>query len=81
MPRLVGEVLVGRHGVDLDAQLLEVGVVVGKVAELGGADEREVCRVEEDHGPLAPEVGVGDLDELTVLEGRSVERLDVGVDQ
>jgi hypothetical protein len=69
------------HGVDLDAQLLELGVVVGEVAELGRADEGEVGRVEEHHRPLALEVGLGDVDELAVLEGGGLEREDFGVDQ
>ena len=56
VPRLVGEVGVGRHRVDLDAELLELGVVVGQVAELGRADEGEVGRVEEDDRPLALQV-------------------------
>ena len=69
VPRLVGEVGVGRHRVDLDAELLELGVVVGQVAELGRADEGEVGRVEEHDRPLALEVGVADVDELAVVEG------------
>ena len=81
VPGLVGEVGVGGHRVDLDAQLLELGVVVGQVAQLGRADEGEVGRVEEDHGPLALEVGVGDVDELAVVEGGGLEGLDFGVDQ
>ena len=68
MPRLVREVGVGRHGVDLDAELLELGVVVGEVAELGRADEGEVGRVEEEDRPLAGDVGVGDVDELAVAD-------------
>jgi hypothetical protein len=57
VPGLVGEVGVGGHGVHLDAHLLELGVVVGQVAQFGGADEGEVGRVEEHHGPLAFQIG------------------------
>src|SRR5690606_25366022 len=39
VPGLVGEVGVGGHAVDFHAQLLELGVVVGQVAQLGRADE------------------------------------------
>jgi hypothetical protein len=54
--------------------------VVGQVAQLGRADEGEVGRVEEDDGPLALEVGVGDGDELAVVEGGGLEGKDFGVD-
>ncbi len=69
--------------VDLDAQLLELGVVVGQVLELGRAHEGEVGRVEEHDRPLALalQVGVGDVDELALLEGGGRERLDLGVDE
>ena len=80
MPGLVGEMGVGGHGVDFDAQLLELGVVVSHVAQLGRADEGEVGRVEEEDGPLALQVGFGDFDELALLERLSFERLDLGVD-
>ena len=56
VPRLVGEMRVGRDAVDLHAELLEFRVVVGEVAELGRADEGEVGGVEHEHGPLALEV-------------------------
>ena len=81
VPRLVGEVGVGRDRVHLDAEALELLVVVGEVAELGGADEREVGRVEEDDGPLAGQVVARDGDELAVVEGGRFEGLDRGVDQ
>ena len=81
VPGLVGEVGVGGHAVDVDAERLELAVVVGEVAELGRADEGEVGRVEEHDGPAATQVGVGDRDELAVLVGGGGERLDLGVDQ
>mgnify|MGYP003344144200 CR=1 FL=1 len=81
VPRLVAEVGVGRHAVDLDAQLLELGVVVGEVAEFGRADEGEVGRVEEHHRPLALEVLVGHGDEFAVVIGVGFERFDGGVDE
>src|SRR3546814_4339844 len=71
VPRLVREVGVGRHAVDLDAEALELGVVVGQVTELGGAYEGEVGRVEEHHRPLALEVLVGHVHELALEIGRA----------
>jgi hypothetical protein len=56
-------------------------VEVGYIAELGRADEREVSRVEEEHGPLSLQVGFRDLDEFSVVEGGGLERLDDGIDQ
>ena len=78
---LCAEMGVGRDAVDLDAQLLELGVVVGEVFEFGRADEGEVGRIEEHHRPLALQIGVGDVDELALLEGLGLERLDLGVDE
>ena len=75
------EVGVGRHAVDLDAELLELGVAVGQVVELGRADEGEVGRIEEEDRPLALGGRLGDVDELAVLEGGRLERFDFGIDQ
>ena len=80
VPGLVSEVGVGGDGVDLDAQLLEGSVVVSQIAQLGRANEGEVSRVEEDHGPLAFQVSVRHLNEFAIVVGGSVERLDFGVD-
>jgi hypothetical protein len=81
VPRLVREVRVGRHAVDLDAELLEGVVVVGQVLELRRADEGEVGRVEDEHAPLAADRLIRDLDELPVGKSGRLERLDGGVDQ
>ncbi len=81
VPRLVREVGVGRDRVHLDAEALQLLVVVGEVAELGGADEGEVGGVEEHDRPVAAQVGVGDVDELAVLERRRGEGLDLGTDE
>ena len=64
-----------------DAELLELAVVLGQVLKLGRADEREVGRVEEEHGPLALGVGVGHLDEFAVVVRGRLERLERAVDQ
>ncbi|MNQ61158.1 hypothetical protein D3C85_754690 [compost metagenome] len=81
VPGLVGEVGVGGHAVDFHAQLLELGVVVGQVAQLGRADEGEVGRVEEHHGPFALQAGFGDFDEFALVVGGGFERFDFGIDQ
>ena len=81
VPGLVREVRVGRDGVDLNAELLELFVVVGEVFELGRAHEREVGRVEEDDGPVTLEVGVGDGLELALMEGFGLEGQDFGLEQ
>ena len=69
------------HLHDLDAQLLELAVIVREVFQLGRADEREVGRVEDDGRPLALQGVLSDVDELAVLIGGCRERLDLGVDQ
>ena len=74
MPGLVSEMRIGRHSVDLDAQLLEFGVAVGEIAQFGRADEGEVGRVEEDDRPLALQVFIRDLNELAGVEGGSGKR-------
>ncbi len=80
VPGFVGEVGVGGHTVDFHAQLLELGVVVSKVTQLGRADEGEVGRVEEHDRPLALQVGFAYLNEFAVVEGGGVERFDLAVD-
>src|SRR5690606_36777757 len=77
---LVGEVSVGGHGGDFYAALLQLFVVVSTAAQLGGADEGEVGGVEEEYGPLALHVSVGNGDELAVLEHLSGKRLDFSID-
>ena len=63
----------------------ELFVVLGEIFEFGRADEREICRIEEDDGPLAVEIGFGNVDEVAILEavalnGRTSERrMDIGV--
>ncbi len=85
VPHLVREVRVGGHDVDLGTGLLELGVVVGSVFDLGRAVEREGGRHEDQHGPLALQVLFRDGNELTlaiaVHERFGLERLDLGIDQ
>jgi len=81
VPSLVAEMRVGRDRVDFNAELLESGIVVGEVFELRRADEGEVGWIEEENGPLALEVGVGDVEELASLVSGGLEGLDLGVNQ
>src|ERR1700743_650713 len=81
MPRLVGEMRIGGYAVNLHAQFLEFGIVVGKIAEFGRAHEREIRRIEHEHGPLALESFVRHRDELAIVVGRGLEWLDFGIDQ
>ncbi|MCY1440960.1 hypothetical protein D9M71_572550 [compost metagenome] len=81
MPHLVGEVGVGGHDVDFGAHLLEFGVVVGGIFNFGRAVEGEGGRHEDQNGPLAFQVRLGDFDELAVVESSSLERLNLSIDQ
>jgi len=65
----VGEVAVDGAADDLGADLLELGGLVGELADLGGAHEGEIEGPEEEHGVLALEVIKGDLLELVVPPG------------
>jgi len=80
VPSLVSEVSVGRHGKYFNAQLLQLFVFVGNVAQFGRANEGEVGRVEEEYGPLAFYVLFGDFYELTCFVRSCFERLDFGID-
>ena len=79
MPRFVGEVGIGRHRVNVYAQLLQFFVMVSHVAQFGRADEGEVSRIEEEDAPAAFGVFLGDFDEFTIFECLIFERFDFGV--
>ncbi|STT53265.1 Uncharacterised protein [Klebsiella pneumoniae] len=79
MPRFVGEVGIGRHRVNVYAQLLQFFVMVSHVAQFGRADEGEVSRIEEEDAPAAFGVFLGDFDEFTIFECLVFERFDFGV--
>ena len=80
VPGLVHEVRVGAHRVDFDAHGLELLVLLGHVYQLGGAYEGEVGGVEEEYGPLALDVFVGDGLEYAVVVGLDLELGDRGID-
>jgi len=57
----VAEVGVGRDREDLDAQALQRRIGVSQIFQLRRADEGEIGRIEEEDGPFALYVGVGDV--------------------
>src|SRR5690606_39567132 len=61
---LVREVRVGGNSVDLDAELLELFILLSEVFKFGRAHEREVGRVENEYRPLAGNGFVADFDKL-----------------
>lgn len=67
-PREVRELRVRGNGDDLGTELFELGGLLGEVSEFRGADEGEVSRVEDQDGPLALglQVGEGNLAEAAV---------------
>ncbi|CCK05972.1 FIG00641577: hypothetical protein [Cronobacter sakazakii 696] len=81
MPRFVGEVGIGRNGVNVYAQFLQFFVVVSHVAQFGRAYEGKVSRIEEEYAPAAFRVFLGNFDELTVFERHVFERFDFGINQ
>jgi hypothetical protein len=76
---------VGGDDVDLGTGLLELGVVVGSVLDLGRAVEGERGRHEDQHRPLAFQALVGDFNELALAgavdESGGLEGLNGRVDQ
>jgi hypothetical protein len=81
VPGLADEAGVAGHGVDLAAIGLEGVVVLGQLFKLGGAHKGEVGGIEEEQGPLAQDVGLGDGLELAVLEGLDGKLADPLVDE
>ena len=84
VPGHVREVCVRGYGIDFNAALLKLFVVLGEIFEFGRADEREICRIEEDDGPLAWRSASEMLMKspslkAVALNGRtSVRRMDIG---
>src|SRR5689334_5133652 len=80
VPGSVGKVGIGGNAVDLDAQFLELGVVVSQVFQFGRANKGEVSWVEENDRPLAFQVSVRHVYEVAVFVGGSFERFNLAVD-
>src|SRR5690606_25913799 len=78
---LVSKVRIGGDAVNLDAQLLELLVLVREILELRGTHEGEVGGVEDHDRPLALEGLIGNVHELAVVESRRLEGFDGSVDQ
>ncbi|CAM2152831.1 protein of unknown function [Pararobbsia alpina] len=80
VPSLVREMRIGRDAVDLNAELLELVVVICQVAEFRRAHEREVRRVEHNHRPLALQVRIAHRHKVAVVISGCLERFDLGID-
>ena len=70
----MGELGVRAYGEDLGPELLQLGVLVRQVGELGGTDEGEVGRVEHQHCPFAGLDRVFEM-ELPEFAGDRIESL------
>ena len=65
-----------RNRVDFAADGLEFIVEVCQVLQLRGADEGKVGGVEEEHRPLAQDIGLGDRLECPLVVGLDAEIAD-----
>ena len=77
----MGEVGIGRNGVHVYAQFLQLFVMVCNVAQFSRAYEGEVSRIEEEYAPTAFGVFFGNFDEFTVFECLVFKRFDFSVNQ
>ena len=80
MPGFVHEVRIAGNGIHFCAELLELIVIFGHIFQLGGAHKGEIRRVENEDGPLAAHVFIGDGFEFTVVEGLHFELRDAAID-
>jgi hypothetical protein len=80
VPGLVREVRIGRHAVDFNAELLEIGVAIGQVTQFGRANKREVGRIENENRPLALQAFFSDGHEFAVVISLCLERFDLTID-
>ncbi|EBA01415.1 hypothetical protein MELB17_01515 [Marinobacter sp. ELB17] len=74
VPGFVSEVGVCGYREHFNAHLLQFCILVSYVAQLGGAYESEISRVEEKYRPLAFYVCFGNLNELAPFESGCVKR-------
>jgi hypothetical protein len=72
---------VGGDRVDLDVEALQLGVVIGNIAEFRRADEGEVSGIKEEDSPLALGIGVGHFNEFSLPESLRFEGLNGCVDK
>lgn len=73
VPSLVREVRVSAYRVNFHTHFLELTILFGKVNEFGGANEGEVCRIEEEDAPLACDVCAAHFLEVAVVESLYLE--------
>ena len=72
---------VGGHNIDFGTGLLEGWLVVSGIFNFCGAVESESGRHENQNRPLAFEAGVGNFNELAIVESLCFERLNLRVDE
>ena len=73
MPRLVDEMAVARNRIDLASDGFEIFIFFSEILKLRGAHERKVRRIEEKHGPLPEDIGLGHGLEGVVLKSLNAE--------
>ena len=83
VPDLVAEVRVGGDDEHFGVGFLELGVVVGRVFDLGRAVEGEGGGHEDHDGPFLAvrEILLGHFFELAIVESLGFERQDLGIDE
>ena len=77
----MSEVGIGRNAVDLNAQLLELGIVIGQIAQLSGANKGKIGGVEEENRPLALQISFTYVDEFAIQVSSGFKRFYFSVDQ
>ena len=73
VPRLVDEMAVARNRIDLASDGFEIFIFFSEILKLRGAHERKVRRIEEKHGPLPEDIGLGHGLEGVVLKSLNAE--------
>ena len=79
MPCFMRKVGVSRNRVNVNAQFLQLFIMVSDVTQFSRAYESEVSRVEEEDAPAAFGIFLSNFYELTVFERLVFERFDFGV--
>ncbi len=59
MPCLMCKLAVGAYAIDLRTEFLEFIIIVGHIDQFRRTHKCEVCRIEEENGPFALEIGIG----------------------
>ena len=67
MPSFVNEMGIAGYGIDFASDFLEFIIFVLQIFQFCGAYKGEICGIEEENAPLANEVLIAYIDEITVL--------------